>query len=211
MTDIQILHDGPIVNIAFAIENNLKFYFTGKPCKHGHVDQRKLSNKTCCECMVDTNMRNRESKRDWANRNKEKVYLSNKSSYIKNRDKRIKYAADYRSKNKDKKAIENKLWWSNNRDRARVYNHNRRSLVRGAGGSWSDSDIKELLRTQANKCAEPTCRVDLSDGYHVDHTMPLSKGGSNWPDNLQCLCQRCNLRKSSKHPIDWARENGRLL
>ena len=25
-------------------------YFTGKPCKRGHIAERTVSNKTCCEC-----------------------------------------------------------------------------------------------------------------------------------------------------------------
>ena len=36
--------------------------------------------------------------------------------------------------------------------------------------------------------------------YHVDHRMPLSLGGSNYPDNLQLLCPTCNLSKSATHP-----------
>jgi hypothetical protein len=25
-------------------------YYTGKPCKHGHIDERLVSNQTCCAC-----------------------------------------------------------------------------------------------------------------------------------------------------------------
>lgn len=28
-----------------------KTYFTGVPCKHGHVAERRLDNSTCCECI----------------------------------------------------------------------------------------------------------------------------------------------------------------
>ena len=33
-----------------ASAQGLKTYFTGKPCKHGHLTPRRLSNGTCCEC-----------------------------------------------------------------------------------------------------------------------------------------------------------------
>lgn len=39
----------PITRAA-AIAAGLKWYFTGKPCKHGHVAQRQVSSKGCSEC-----------------------------------------------------------------------------------------------------------------------------------------------------------------
>lgn len=45
--------------------------------------------------------------------------------------------------------------------------------------------------------------IEGKNNYHVDHIMPLVLGGSNWPDNLQLLCPRCNMKKGSKHPDEW--------
>ncbi len=41
--------------------------------------------------------------------------------------------------------------------------------------------------------------------------MPVIKGGTNWPDNLQLLCRPCNIAKAAKDPFVWAQENGRLF
>jgi 5-methylcytosine-specific restriction endonuclease McrA len=62
---------------------------------------------------------------------------------------------------------------------------------------------------QKSKCA--CCGKSLKHSYHLDHIMPIALGGTNTDDNVQLLTPSCNLRKSAKHPDDWARENGRLL
>jgi predicted restriction endonuclease len=56
------------------------------------------------------------------------------------------------------------------------------------------SKRKALLEAYNYKCAYCGSSVNLQ----IDHIHPVSKGGwKNW-DNLQVLCQDCNLRKSNK-------------
>ncbi len=38
----------------------------------------------------------------------------------------------------------------------------------------------------------------LGDDWHVDHIIPISKGGLHHPDNLQILTKEANLRKCNK-------------
>lgn len=44
------------------------------------------------------------------------------------------------------------------------------------------------------------CVKPLPPNFHVDHVVPLSKGGTNERSNLVAACPSCNLRKSDK---DW--------
>ena len=44
-----------------AIDKKLTRYFTGEPCKHGHVAERLLSNRTCIDCQLPR-------KREWNHR-----------------------------------------------------------------------------------------------------------------------------------------------
>lgn len=37
----------------------------------------------------------------------------------------------------------------------------------------------------------------------VDHKLPLSKGGTDHPDNLQLLCSHCNRSKGNKTMAEW--------
>ena len=42
--------DMQIISRAEAKAKGLKRYFTGKPCKHGHVAERQVFNATCVKC-----------------------------------------------------------------------------------------------------------------------------------------------------------------
>jgi 5-methylcytosine-specific restriction endonuclease McrA len=63
----------------------------------------------------------------------------------------------------------------------------------------------EVLREQKGKCQ--CCGRSAKDGVilHVDHIVPLSKDWSKRLDknNLQVLCEDCNLGKSNTDSIDW--------
>lgn len=49
------------------------------------------------------------------------------------------------------------------------------------------------------------CGVTVKDGakLHVDHLIPVSKGGKTVMSNLQTLCDRCNIGKSNKIEDDF--------
>lgn len=64
-------------------------------------------------------------------------------------------------------------------------------------GSFTKDDVRSLLVGQSFRCNH--CRGDLRVvGYHVDHVLPVSKGGTNDANNLQLLCPKCNLRKGAR-------------
>lgn len=69
--------------------------------------------------------------------------------------------------------------------------------------------IPRLGNAQRWKCA--ICRVNIRKDYHLDHIMPIARGGKHEPRNLQLLCPTCNVRKSAKDPISYMQEVGRLL
>ncbi|MET9425626.1 HNH endonuclease [Streptomyces sp. NPDC006540] len=39
---------------------------------------------------------------------------------------------------------------------------------------------------------------------HLDHVIPLSKGGEDVESNMVPACQRCNLSKGAKTLAEWA-------
>jgi len=64
-------------------------------------------------------------------------------------------------------------------------------------------------KAQKDRCAY--CHKKLGRGYHVDHIVPLARGGTNERRNIQITCKQCNHIKRDKDPIKFAQELGRLL
>jgi 5-methylcytosine-specific restriction endonuclease McrA len=115
----------------------------------------------------------------------------------------------WRLENKDKISEKDRKWRTENPDKHAAKERNRRSRKRLAEGLHTADDVKGLHDQQKGKCA--CCGVKLGNRYHVDHIVPLFRGGTNWPNNLQLLCAPCNLSKGAKDPIEFMQSRGRLL
>ena len=118
-------------------------------------------------------------------------------------------SSDYYQRNTAEIARRHADWRSENKELQSTYRNRRRALNANAEGSHTAADIAELLTLQKYKCA--CCRTSVRDSYHVDHVKPLSKGGGNGRENIQILCQKCNLSKSAKDPLDFMQSRGFLL
>jgi len=209
-------------------------YFTGKLCPKGHMSERYTSWSSCVECtrLKNANFRwfqaerHRELVDKWranpANKPKIDMYAAKVRS--KNREKFRLAQTKYRLKNPEKIRISSSTWYEKNaatqKEKAKIWakthrihtsfiSARRRSLKRSSVEQHTKEELLNLLKLQGYKCAN--CEVDISVRRHADHINPLSKGGSNSIRNMQWLCPRCNLTKRSKDPIDWAREQGKLL
>lgn len=149
----------------------------------------------------------------WAEKNPEKVAAAKKAYYEKNKDSVKAKAAMWAILNPEKILAIARAYRMANPEKIAAHARNRRSRVIQAVGSHTAAEVRSILESQCGLCANCGVKLIKSGGkkYHVDHIMPLALGGSNWPYNLQCLCPTCNLRKSAKHPADWAKQQGKLL
>jgi hypothetical protein len=84
----------------------------------------------------------------------------------------------YRKKNPDKVRE-----WSTTR-------HKRKT------GRLPKNTVKNKMLLQSGLCIY--CKCDVTIKYHVDHIIPLAKGGKHEPSNIQILCPSCNVKKSAK-------------
>lgn len=158
------------------------------------ADRRRKNPEKCNEAVQSWRKRNPEKQREIIRRGSRK------------------YMAKKRSENPELSRMLVQQWRSDNADRfrelSRVYKASRRSKQK-AGGKFTTEDIRELWKQQQGRCA--FCLGKLKPrGYHVDHYVPISRGGSNDRGNLRLLHPLCNLEKSASDPLDHARKNGLL-
>jgi 5-methylcytosine-specific restriction endonuclease McrA len=102
-----------------------------------------------------------------------------------------------------RRALEyNRKWKARNKEKVRAHNTKRKAILRQIEGSFTDNDIVRLVAEQGNQC--PGCFKSFDNISHtIDHFIPLSRGGTNWSDNLQLLCRSCNCSKKNKLWKDW--------
>ena len=57
---------------------------------------------------------------------------------------------------------------------------------------------KEVVDAVWNRDGGKCVYCGSTENLHLDHIIPFSKGGDTSVENLQLLCQKCNLQKSNK-------------
>jgi 5-methylcytosine-specific restriction endonuclease McrA len=88
-----------------------------------------------------------------------------------------------------------KLTEEQKRENKRAMNHMQHQARRAAGPKPHKTDIQSMMCRQDARCAY--CRELLSGTFHIDHKMPVSRGGGNDLENLHITCARCNMIKGA--------------
>lgn len=74
----------------------------------------------------------------------------------------------------------------------------RRNAKRQARSTGAARRLRETLRqVEWYQCAACLCRHHWSE-LEVDHVVPLMRGGTDQPGNLQVLCRMCHRVKTSE-------------
>lgn len=206
----------------------MKTFFTGKPCKNGHVADRYISNKTCVECSTN-------QQRNWHRDNIDRYREYQREYYAADPAKVGEYQRQFRLRNLDKMKEKDRIrretnpeyfqnWWKENKDKAKEYYDKRFAenpeVFREYCRKWSKANpeymrAKNMLRQSRVRQATPSwvneaevfqiC-LDCPPGYHVDHIIPI-KGitpdgypvsGLNIPLNMQYLPAKENNQKYNR-------------
>ena len=191
-----------------------------KPCiKCG--EQERYKSGDCKPCARSLARKHRKANLEkilaygeqWREANREYCRQYAQNWQEANRDQTRELARQYRKNNPEKVKQCKRNWEDANPDKVKAMGvkrtQTRRAKKLGNGGTLSKGIVDRLFTIQKGKCA--CCGKSLTDGYHLDHIMPLALGGQNSDNNVQLLTPTCNWKKGAKHPNDWARELGRLI
>lgn len=140
--------------------------------------------------------------------NKVRISEKGRAYRAKNKYKKTESGRIYYRKNKARIAEQGKLYRADNKELAKASRNRRRARLREAQGTHTAGDVKKQYDSQRGRCY--WCSIKLDNHYHCDHIIPLSRGGSNGPENICCSCPPCNLSKHNKLPTEWDGSN-RLL
>jgi 5-methylcytosine-specific restriction endonuclease McrA len=174
-----------------------KYYFTGQPCKHGHIAARKTKG-ACIECLKVEWAKGNEmradyfreyNKREDVKDRKNEWYQENREAVINNAATRPAHVLrEYRN-----------VWKANNKTQIRADTKARRRKHREATPPWltrkQKSEIRQLYQIAI------TMTQTTGEQYVVDHIVPLRSYevcGLHVPWNLRVITQEENLKKSNK-------------
>ena len=214
-----------IISKADAIASGLKRYFTGKPCKNGHIDERLVSNKGCITCC-NSNYRKyykenpipgREKSSIWKKNNPDKAKINHENWVKKNPDKLKDHQIRSSSKRKESgktreyrqkrtkldPSFKLSIYLRNRTNKAICRNQKSGSAVGDLGCS-----IEFLKSYLESRFTEGMSWDNWSlHGWHIDHVKPLASFDLLNPEqfkiavnynNLQPMWALDNLKKGKK-------------
>lgn len=154
-------------------------------------------------------------KKQYHQDNAEHISAQRKQYYQANKEHKAEYMKQYNIDNAVHRAEYNKQYYQTPQGKAvmKAGSQNRRTQKLQNGGTHTGKQILALFNQQSGVC--PYCKAKLhksgKNKYHIDHVMPLSKGGNNDISNIQLLCAKCNLTKSNKLPEEFAAQFNKLF
>lgn len=151
--------------------------YQGRPCKHcGGTEKRRGK---CPPCDLARLVRRRAVP----------GYYEHHKQYVRS----------YTSRNADAVRAKDQRWRQANWALVKNAKFRRRSRERAAEGFFLKLHTDAILAAQHFTCAYCDAITDLQ----LDHVIPLSRGGSNYPWNLQWLCAFHNVSKGSRTDAEY--------
>lgn len=129
--------------------------------------------------------------------NAERMRADKRAYNVTNADRRAAYMHRYRADN----PTAHRDWARANPDKVAAQRHRRRARIAKNGfETYSLTDVYEESDYRCAYCSGPI--------EHLDHIIPVAKGGADTRTNVIGACALCNQTKSDMDPEEWI---GRVL
>lgn len=150
--------------------------------------------------------KHREQRRKSNKVNSEKIKIAAKEHYEKNKEEIAKKNKVYHLKNKEHR---NETSRQRYKLKSEEYKHRARErkqkIKEVADGSVTIEFEREMYALQNGRCGYCGCDLEES-GKHLDHILPISRGGLHTANNVHWVCPTCNLDKKDKTEEEWLKK-----
>jgi 5-methylcytosine-specific restriction endonuclease McrA len=174
-----------------------KYYFTGDPCKHGHIAPRKTKG-ACIECLKAEWTQALETRAEYFKEyNKSEAGKKAKKGYYERNKDAVVAAAQARPD--EAKNAYKKKYKEANPDLYRELVSLRRRRFRDATPKWLSPEQRMEIRLKYRLAIELSRATGIR--HAVDHEVPIQGEevcGLHVPWNLRVITQEENLKKSNK-------------
>ena len=138
---------------------------------------------------------------------KERERKRKKKYWAENRERLLAYGKAYSKANPKVNRRKQKKYWAKHPEKAQEFNRKRRARVNGVEHiPYTKEEVLEKYGSNCHICGTP---IDLKaprkagkkgweHGLHLDHLIPISKGGPDTIDNVRPAHGVCNLSKGAK-------------
>lgn len=142
-------------------------------------------------------------RREYVKNNKEKIKQTQTKYYQKNREQILEHNRLYNEANKDKIDARNKTYYETHKEDFIFKARERKKKIKNTkDGTITKETLRNMYELQLHRCAY--CDNNLDElGKHLDHILPLAKGGIHTLSNVHWVCPKCNLSKNDKTEEEW--------
>lgn len=168
-------------------------------------DQYKLKEKESAKNNYLKNIDARKANfKEWYKANTEKNRQNGLKWLEANPEKRKETYKKYYINNKEKVKLCNKSWREKNKNKALVIYRTNGALRRAR--FKSECNLTKIQKKIIDCFYQQAQRLEKRFGikFHVDHIIPLAKGGKHIPTNLQVLPASLNFTKHSRDIYLWS-------
>ena len=157
--------------------------------KQYHIDNKEKHNAKCIQYVIDNKEEIKQYMKQYYAENKEEIKQYSRQWYKDNKEHKKQYDKQYREDNRASFCLSRAKYKSSKLDQTPELNDNDELVIKllyGVSIQWNE-------------------RYG-SGSYHVDHIIPLSKGGLHEPYNLQVVPATENLQKNDSLTYTIPRE-----